>query len=130
MKARWLAEWKNQLINNLHRAPLVRPVTDTTGNAYKGISSAEASRLSLILPDGVASITWPKLSPKSLLDASTAFLLSGSPEGADRQWRCAIFASETGQKDAARALGEAAAEAKPEYTQHLPLLSDMPPTNP
>ena len=71
------------------------------------------------LPYGIAWITWDKLSPKEILAVSKSFIDPGAPDAADRQWRCAVFASETGQTEAARELAEAAARMKPEYKEQI-----------
>jgi hypothetical protein len=41
----------------------------------------------------------------------------------ERLWVSAVFAAETGQTEAARTLGEAAAQGKPAYREQIPLLS-------
>jgi hypothetical protein len=74
------------------------------------------------LPYGIAWITWDKLSPKEILAVSRSFISPGARDAADRQWRCAVFASETAQTEAARELTEAAARAKPEYKQEISVL--------
>ena len=74
------------------------------------------------LPYGIAWITWDKLSPKELLAVSKSFVDPGAPDAADREWRCAVFASETGQIEAARELVEAAATGHPGYTEAIPRL--------
>ncbi len=53
---------------------------------------------------------------------SSSFIKGGAADLAHRQWLCAVFASETGQADAARQLAQTAAEAKPEYAAQLPLI--------
>jgi hypothetical protein len=74
------------------------------------------------LPYGIAWITWEKLSPKELLAVSKSFIDPGARDAADGQWRCAVFASETGQTEEATQLAEAAARAKPEYKEQIPQL--------
>ena len=89
---------------------------------YHGISSATPQQISLTTPYGIVGLPWAKVSPKSLLVASTSFIKPNDANAADRQWLCAIFASETGQTDAARQLAEEAAKAKPEYRSQISLL--------
>jgi len=71
------------------------------------------------LPYGTAWITWEKLSPQTLLMLSRSFIAPVARDAADRQWRCAVFASETGQTEAARDLVDAAAKAKPECKEQI-----------
>jgi len=122
-KRAWLMfDWKNALVEDLNRAHFSRALTDSSGSQYTGIVSATDEGLTMKLPYGIAWITWDKLSPKQLLAVSRSFIDPGAPDAADRQWRCAVFASETGQSEEARELAEAAARAKPEYREQLPRL--------
>ena len=123
-KARWLIEWKQKLIVDLNRAGFPGPITDIGGVEYKAaITGATETRLVQKLPYGVAELDWNKLSPKTLLAISRSFIAENAPDAADRQWRCAVFASETGQPDSARQLAEAAAKAKPDYGNQLRVLN-------
>lgn len=121
-KARWLMEWKEQLIAAINQRGFSGNITDKTNVAYVGIARATPTRLSMKIPYGEAEIDWTKLCPQTLLAVSTSLVPPNAPDAADRNWRCAVFAAETGQTDAARALGESAATAKPEYRSALPLL--------
>jgi hypothetical protein len=67
-------------------------------------------------------LQWQQVPPKTLLAMSNGFIRAGSADAADRQWLAAVFAQATEQPEAARALAEAAAKAKPEYKAQLPLL--------
>ena len=118
-KARWLINWKNNLIYDLNRGHFSGAFTDSSGAQYTGIASATDESLSLKLPHGIARVTWEKLSPKTLFKVSTSFIQPGTPHAADQQWRCAVFASEFGQAEVARQLAEAAAKAKPEYREQI-----------
>lgn len=123
-RARWLMEWKQKLIVDLNRAGFPGPVTDIGGVEYKAtITSANEARVVLKLPYGVSELEWNKLSPKTLITISDSFIAANAPDAADRQWRCAVLASETGQADAARRFGEAAAKTKPEYRDQLRFLA-------
>jgi hypothetical protein len=84
-----------------------------------GIVSATDEGLTMKLPYGIAWITWEKLSPQTLLMVSRSFINPIARDTADRQWRCAVFASETGQTEAARELADAAAKARPEYKEQI-----------
>jgi hypothetical protein len=88
--------------------------------------SATDEGLTMKLRYGIAWITWEKLSPQTLLMVSRSFINPVARDAADRQWRCAVFASETRQPEAATELAEAAARAKPEYKEQIPqLFSDI-----
>ena len=121
-RARLMSDWKYTLVDDLNRAHFSGALTDTTGAQYTGIVSATDEGLTMKLPYGIAWITWDKLSPKQLLAVSQSFIGQGTRDAADRQWRCAVFASETGQTEAARGLAEAATRAKPEYGKQIPAL--------
>jgi eukaryotic-like serine/threonine-protein kinase len=121
-KAQWLTEWKNKLIEDINRAQFDGAITDVDGAQYTAVTGATAQDISLRLPYGAARIPWTKLPPQTLLALSTSFIKPNEPDAPDRQWRCAVFASETGQTDPARQLAEAAATSKPEYRNQVSLL--------
>ncbi len=121
-RARLMSDWKNTLVNDLNRAHFSGTLTDSSGAQYTGIVSATDEGLTMKLPYGIAWITWDKLPPKQLLAVSESFIEPGTRDTADRQWRCAIFAGETGQIEAAKELAEAATRAKPEYGKQIPVL--------
>jgi len=121
-RALLMSDWKNALIDDLNRAHFLGPLTDSSGAQYTGIVSATDEGLTMKLPYGIAWITWDKLSPKEILAVSKSFIDPGAPGAAERQWRCAVFASETGQTEAARELAEAAAKMKPEYKEQISVL--------
>jgi DNA-directed RNA polymerase subunit RPC12/RpoP len=121
-RAQLMFDWKNTLIDDLNRAHFLGTLTDNSGAQYTGIVSGTDEGLTMKLPYGIAWITWEKLSPKELLAVSKSFIDPGARDAADRQWRCAVFASETGQTEEATQLAEAAARAKPEYKEQIPQL--------
>jgi Protein kinase domain len=129
-RALLMFDWKNTLIDDLNRAHFSGTLTDNSGAQYTGIVSATDEGLTMKLPYGIAWITWDTLSPKEILAVSKSFIDPGAPGAADRQWRCAVFASETGQTEATRELAEAAAKMKPEYKEQIsglfPELSQAP----
>jgi serine/threonine protein kinase len=121
-RAQLMFDWKNTLIDDLNRAHFSGALTDSNGAQYTGIVSAMDEGLTMKIPYGIAWITWEKLSPQTLLMVSRSFIDPAARDAADRQWRCAVFASETGQTEASRELAEAAARAKPEYREQIPQL--------
>lgn len=121
-RAQLMFDWKNTLIDDLNRAHFSGTLTDSSGAQYTGIVSATDEGLTMKLPYGIAWITWDKLSPKEILAVSKSFIDPAARGTADRQWRCAVFASETGQTEAARELAEAAARANPEYKEQISVL--------
>ncbi len=118
-RALLMSDWKNMLIDDLNRSHFSGTLTDTSGAQYTGIVSATDEGLTMKLPYGIAWITWEKLSPKEILAVSQSFIDPGARGAADREWRCAVFASETGQTEVARGLAEAAARVKPEYKEQI-----------
>jgi serine/threonine protein kinase len=126
-KAQLLIDWKNNLIGDLNRRHFSGAIADNSGARYTGIAGATDESLSMKLPYGIARVMWEKLPPKELLTVSKSFIKPGALDAADREWRCAVFASETGQAEAARQFAEAAAKAKPQYREEIPqLFSDIP----
>jgi predicted RNA-binding Zn-ribbon protein involved in translation (DUF1610 family) len=125
-KAHWLIDWKNDLMRDLNDTHFSGALADRDGEQYTGIAGATDTSLSLKLRYGIARVPWTELLPQALLSVSTSFVEPTAPDAADRQWRCAVFASETGQADAARQLAETAAKTNPEYRgQVSALFSDV-----
>ncbi|HEX9424511.1 MAG TPA: serine/threonine-protein kinase [Pyrinomonadaceae bacterium] len=129
-RAQLLFGWKNTLVGDLNRVHFSGTLTDKSGTQYTGIASATDESLSMKLPYGIARVKWEQLSPEELLVVSKSFIDPGSRDAADRQWRCAVFASETGQAEAARELADAVAKAKPEYKEQMSILFPANPQTP
>jgi serine/threonine protein kinase len=125
-KGQWLFDWKNDLMKDLNDTHFSGALADRSGEQYTGIAGATDKSLSLKLPYGIARVTWAELSPQALLHVSTSFIQPTAPDAADRQWRCAVFASETGQAEVARQLADTAAKTKPQYRDQISaLFSDV-----
>ena len=120
--AQWMLDWKNMLISDLNHKQFSGSITDVTGAEYTGIAGADNQTVTLKLPYGVARLPWSRISPKSLLAVSRSFIQANAADAADRQWLCAAFAASSGQKEAARELAEAAADAQPEYRDRISVL--------
>lgn len=123
-RMQWLVSWKARLISDLNTGRYRASITDLPNVTYEGVTGANASAITLRIPDGkgTATVKWTVFSPKTLLAISSAFFPVTPPKIADRQWLAAVFARATGQTEAAQKLGEAAANARPEYREQLPLL--------
>ena len=126
-RAQWLIDWKNNLIDDINREHFSGAISDKSGAKYTGITGATEQSLSLKLRYGIARVTWRDLSPKTLLTVSISFVRPNAPDAPDRQWRCAVFASEFGQTGAARQLAEAAAKIKSQYHDQISQL--FPPSS-
>jgi serine/threonine protein kinase len=129
-RAQFMFDWKNTLVDDLNRAHFSGALTDSSGAQYTGIVSATDAGLTMKLPHGIAWITWERLPSQTLLMVSRSFISPIARDAADRQWRCAVFACETGQTEAARQLADAAAKAKPEYKEQISLLFPNNPQTP
>lgn len=121
-RTQWLIDWKNKLIVDLNRAHFSGSIADIDGGQYTGIVGADPEQLMLKTRYGIVGLPWMKLQPKMLLAMSASFIWPEAPDAVDRQWLCAVFASETGQTHAARQFAETAAKAKPEYREQISLL--------
>ena len=122
-KAQWLIEWKKRLIDDIDRSHYRGRVVDRTGTEYVAMTNASDKGFTVETSYGPSRLDWLKFDPQMLLTVSKSFARPGAPDAADRQWLCAIFASEIGLTDEGRKLGEAAAAAKPHYRAFLPLLA-------
>jgi serine/threonine protein kinase len=126
-RAQWLIDWKTKLIADLNRAHFSGALAGSSGAQYTGIAGATDENLSLKLPYGIARLMWQELVPKTLLTVSISFVQPSAPDTADRQWRCAAFASEFGQAEVGRQLAEAAGKAEPQYREQISqLFPDFP----
>jgi hypothetical protein len=121
-RAQLLFEWKKTLIDDLNRMRFSGTVTDKSGAQYTGIAGASPDSLGMRFRYGIQRVTWEQVPPEQLLALSESFIDPAATDAADRQWRSAVFASETGQTEAARKLVEAAATARPEYKEEIPQL--------
>ena len=126
-RAQWLIDWKNNLIGDINRTHFSGAISDSSGAKYTGIAGATDQSLSLKLRYGIARVTWRELSPKTLLTVSISFAKPNAPDTPDRQWRCAVFASEFGQTEVARQLAEAAAKVNSQYHEQISQLFPPPP---
>ena len=124
-KAQWLVDWRKRLIADLNTGRYRAKISDVPNVEYEGVAGADERFITLRIPGGKGSAPtkWTGLTPKTLLALATAFFNVTPADTADRQWLSAVFAQATGQTEAATSLGEAAAKAKPEYREQLPLLS-------
>ncbi len=109
--ANWLVQWKEQLIQDINRTGFSGQLVDLGGAEYIGLLRASEKRLTLKAPFGTSELDWVKFSPQTLLTVSVSFIKPAVSDTADRKWTSAVFASETGQTEAAHKLGEEAASA-------------------
>ena len=120
-RVRWLAEWKTRLISDINKTGYGGVVTDRQGVRYDGpVRRATPDKFELKTRYGNVMTDWLNLSPEMLLKMSTAFIRPGAAEIPERQWLSAIFAAQTGQREAAKELAGKAGEAKAEYRELLP----------
>jgi hypothetical protein len=115
----WLLDWKNRLIADLNKERFSGSFTDINGARYVGITGGTPERLFLKNARRTVTLPWTKLQPRVLLKISASFIRLNAPDTVDRQWRCAVFASEFGQMKIAREFAEAAAKAKPQYREEM-----------
>jgi len=116
----WLLDWKNRLIADLNKEQFSGSFTDISGASYVGITGGTPERLFLKnARRRTVKLPWTKLQPRVLLAISGSFIRLNTADAGDRQWRCAIFASEFGQGEIAREFAEAAAKAKPQYREEM-----------
>ncbi len=94
----------------------------------RGIISATADAFQAGTPYGTISVPWTDFAPKTIL-AIGGYFADSTPDpkqAAERRWRLANFALETGQAPAAKDLAARAARDRPEYQPELaPFLSSI-----
>lgn len=122
-KIAWLIDWKNRLIADIN-AGHFRAEVPLGPTKYTGAARADQTQITFRLPPyGTAPVEWTKIAAPTLLAISLSVFNENAPDAADRQWRAAVFAAETNEADAAKALAEKAAQAKPEYREQIGLLA-------
>ena len=122
-KVQWLIDWKKRLIDDINRSHYRGRVVDRTGTEYVAMTSASNDSVTVETSYGPSKLDWLKFDPQMLLTVSKSFVRPEAPDAAERQWLCAIFASEIGLTDEGRKLGQAAAASKADYRALLPLLA-------
>jgi hypothetical protein len=118
-KVGWLLDWKNRLIADLNKEQFSGSFRDINGTSYIGIREGTPERLFLRTARRTVELPWTKLQPRVLLAISASFIRLNAPGAVDRQWRCAVFASEFGQMELAREFAEAAAKGKQQYREEM-----------
>jgi predicted RNA-binding Zn-ribbon protein involved in translation (DUF1610 family) len=120
-----LGKFKKQLVLDL-AAGYAGPVHRRNGQAAPpGKVAATEAQIEIRSPYGIAGqVPWTEVHPETIIAMARVFLKADlAPEAAaDRQWQLAMYLFTLGRKDAAKELLSAAAEAKPEYRELLPLV--------
>ncbi len=132
--AKWtdaLAKFKTTLVADINAsaaAPYAQQIKRRNGAIVPG-AAARANELGVEIhtPYGNTPLTWTDASPDTMYRMGRYFIKPDlSPDAkAERQWVCGAFAIYAGKKAEARELLNAAAEAKPEYKNDLPLLLEI-----
>ena len=119
-----LAKFKTMLVADVNAATYPQKIVRKNGQAAIGVASkANEVGVALTTPYGNSSLVWTEFSLDTMYKMGRYFI---RPEmtaevKADRQWLCGTFAILAGKKAEARELLNAAAGAKPQYKDDLPL---------
>ena len=112
------------LVADVNAMTYPQRINRKNGQAVPGVASkANELGVALTTPYGNSTLLWADFSLETMYNMGRYFI---RPEmtldvKADRQWLCGAFAILAGKKTEARELLTAAAEAKPQYKDDLPL---------
>ena len=119
-RASWLAEWKTRFIRDLNETGYGGAVVDVHGVRYEGpIRRATAEKLALRTRYGTIMTYWLNIPPGTLLTMSRAFIRPQQGDVPERQWLCAHFAFQIGDRTAANELASQAAAGQARYRELL-----------
>ena len=130
-RAEALTKFKAKLIADINAATYPQQIRRKTGAVIPG-AAARANEMGIEVrtPYGSTPLLWTDCSLETMWNMGRYFIqaVPASAENADRQWWAGVFGIFAGKKAEALALLTAAAEAKPEYKNDLPIFTEAPGT--
>lgn len=122
-KSQWLANYKEQLIEDLNAKGYALPLTSRKGTPLTGgVAKADAQQVMLNSPRGPVPVPWSEISPHSIFAIGQSFITPDLPPQilAFRKWHLGVFGSFAGQPEGLSLMKEAAA-VRPLFAEELPL---------
>jgi hypothetical protein len=126
-KAKWLTQFKGQLIVDINARGYPEPISKRTGVAMPGgVKKASAAQCEIQTPYGWIPVPWADLPPAMLFKMAEYFTKNETaPERvADRKWLAGVFAFGFGMTREGRGLLADAAQTKDEYREQLSMFID------
>lgn len=125
-KARWLAKFKETLINDMNTVGYLQPVYKLNSAPMGGgVRKASGDHIEIQTPYGAVLIPWEELPAPEILAMSDYFTkrVTVPDLAADRKWMSGVFAMEMGMTAEGSNRLNQVAEAKADYHDLLPLFS-------
>jgi hypothetical protein len=123
-KAEWLTRFKAMLIADVNSSGYTQRIVRKDRSAVPG-EARKANELGVEVrtPYGSTPVAWTDLSLETIYYMGRSFIRAGMPPevAADRAWLCGVFAYVAGKPREGHDLLNAAANAKAEYKDALPL---------
>jgi hypothetical protein len=130
-KSSWLANFKDQLIDDLNAKGYAQPVDTKKGAPTTGpIVKADPQNVMITSPKGPAPIPWADLAPDGVFKLGQSFITADLPPQimAFRKWHLGVYASFIGKQTESMTLLKEAADLKPLFGEELPVFQT--PSNP
>jgi hypothetical protein len=122
-KSQWLANYKEQLIEDLNTKGYAQPLTSRKGTPISGgVAKADAQQVLINSPRGPVPVPWTDLALDSIFAMGQSFINPDLPPQilAFRKWHLGVFASFAGKTESMTLLKEAA-EIRSLFAEELPV---------
>jgi hypothetical protein len=122
-KSQWLANYKEQLIEDLNAKGYAAPLTSRKGQPIAGgVAKADAQQVLINSPRGLVPVPWADISPDGIYAMGQSFISPDLPPQilAFRKWHLGVFGSFAGKAESLALLKEAA-EIRPLFAEELPV---------
>ncbi len=122
-KSQWLANFKDQLLEDLNAKGYAQPLTSRQGAPIAGgVVRADAQQVFVNSPLGQVSVPWADIAPDSAFAMGRSFIQADMPPAilSFRKWHLGVFGSFAGKPESLALLKEAA-EIRSIFAEELPL---------
>jgi hypothetical protein len=122
-KSQWLANYMEQLIEDLNAKGYTQPLTSRKGQPIAGgVAKADIQQVLVNSPRGLVPVPWPEIAPDGIFAMGQSFIHSDLPPQilAFRKWHLGVFASFAGKPESLALLKEAA-ELRSLFAEELPV---------
>jgi len=126
-KSSWLANYKDQLIEDLNAKGYAPPLTSRKGAPITGgVAKADAQQILINSPKGPVPVPWTEIAPDSIYAMGQTFIHPDLPPQilAFRQWHLGVFGSYAGKSAESMALLKEAAALRALFAEELPVFEN------
>lgn len=128
-KSQWLANYKEQLIEDLNKKGFSAPLTSKKGAPLGVLAKAEDQQVLVNSPKGPIPVPWTEIAPDTIFEMGKGFISDDLPPQilAFRKWHLGVYGSFVGKPESMALLKEAA-ELRSLFGEELPVFEK--PSNP